>query len=153
MANEKRLIDANALTDACRKTLMVDVFPNWKNMSNEERNVAVKIGGVFKRMHENAPTVVAVVLPCKIDDDVYIIPSKVNFELNVFSGLKINNRVYHQKVAEIVFLKDCWYVSGNADKEFGTGRVLLDRFYKETWFLTREEAETALAKMDGGNEE
>ena len=60
MANEKRLIDANALTDACRKTLMVDVFPNWEKMSNEERNIAVKIGGAFKIMHENAPTVDAV---------------------------------------------------------------------------------------------
>lgn len=64
-------------------------------------------------------------------------------------GLKKNNRVYHQKVAEIVFLKDCWYVSGNADKEYGTGRVLLDMFFKETWFLTEKEAEAALAKMDG----
>ena len=60
MANEKRLIDVNALMADCRKTLMVDVFPNWENMSNEEKNIAVKIGGVFKRMHENAPTVDAV---------------------------------------------------------------------------------------------
>ena len=95
----------------------------------------------------------AVVLPCKIGDDVYIIPSKVNFELNVLSGLKKNNRVYHQKVAEIVFTQDCWYARGNADKEFGTGRVLPDVFYKKTWFLTEEEAESALAKMDGGNED
>lgn len=94
----------------------------------------------------------AVVLPCKIDDDVYIIPSKVNFELNVLCGLEKNNRVYHQKVGEIVFLKDCWYVSGNADKEYGTGRVLLDSFYRKTWFLTEEEAQAALGKMDGGNE-
>lgn len=100
-----------------------------------------------------APTVDAVVLPCKIGDDVYIIPSKVNFELNVLSGLEKNNRVYHQKVAEIVSTQDCWYARGNADKEYGTGRVLLDIFYKKTWFLTQEEAEAALAKMDGGDED
>ena len=73
MAN-RRLIDANALTDACRKTLMVDVFPNWKNMTNNEKNVAVKLGAAFKRIHNDAPTVDAVELPCKIDDDVYIAP-------------------------------------------------------------------------------
>jgi hypothetical protein len=100
-----------------------------------------------------APTVNAIVLPCNIGDDVYIIPSKTNFKLNVLSGLEKNNRVYHQKVAEIVFKQDCWYVSGNADKEYGTGRTLLDRFYKKTWFLTEDEAQSALAKMDGGNED
>lgn len=98
-------------------------------------------------------TVDAVVLPCKIGDDVYIIPSKTNFALNVLSNHKENNRVYHQNVERIVFNADGWYVSGNVDHEYGTGRILVDRFYKETWFLTREEAEAALAKRDGGNED
>ena len=60
MTNEKRLIDANALMDACRATLMCDVFPNWANMPNNEKNVAVKIGIAFKRIHKNAQTVDAV---------------------------------------------------------------------------------------------
>lgn len=38
-------------------------------------------------------------LPCKIGDDVYQIPSKVNYDLNVLSKHEENNRVYHQKVS------------------------------------------------------
>lgn len=98
---------------------------------------------------EDAPTVDAVVLPCKIGDDVYIIPSKTNFDLNAIFGLEVNNRVHHQKIATIVFTKDGWYMTGTADAVYGTGRIYLDMFYKETWFLTREEAEAVLAKMKG----
>ena len=143
MENEKRLdlIDRSSLGIGKAKR---EVFDNPAYADGWNSAIAII---------ENAPTVDAVVLPCKIGDDVYIIPSKVNFELNVLSGLKKNNRVYHQKVVEIVFTQDCWYARGNADKEFGTGRVLPDVFYKKTWFLTEEEAETALAKMDGGNED
>lgn len=97
-----------------------------------------------------APTVDAEILPCKIGDDVYIIPSKVNFRLNVLNGYEENNRIYHQKVYSITFTERGWYVMGSADHEYGTGGLLLDRFYKETWFLTREEAEAALDKMKGG---
>ena len=90
---------------------------------------------------EKAPTVDAVILPCKIGDDVYIIPSKDNFRLNVLNRHEENNRIYYQKVDSITFTKQGWYVLGDADYEYGTSRILFDRFYKETWFLTREEAE------------
>ena len=133
MANEKRLISLDEALKATHSELY------W----TESQQAAVRSFLVKQ------PKVDAVELPCKIGDDVYIIPSKVNYDLNVFSGFKNNNRVYHQKVAEIVFTKNCWYVLGDADKAYGTGNVLLDRFFKETWFLTREEAEDALAKMDG----
>lgn len=137
----RRLIDANALEKDMRAYADNKAYCGHIELAN---GILKAVGRIDK-----APTVDAVELPCKIDDDVYIIPSKVNFKLNVLSGLVENNRVYHQKVAEIVFLKDCWYVTGGADKEYGTGKILLDRFYKETWFLTLEEAEAALAKMDG----
>lgn len=42
-------------------------------------------------------------LPVKIGDDIYKIPSKANYDLNVLNGYKANNRVYHQKVYSIVF--------------------------------------------------
>lgn len=149
MANEKRLIDANALLGR-----LASSSESWAKSLQAIRNwwphaVGIKdnIVGVINDM----PTVDAVVLPCKIDDDVYIIPSETNFKLNILGNRKENNRVYHQKVANIVFGKDGWYMAGSADKEYGTGRILLDRFYKETWFLTEEEAKAALAKMDGGN--
>lgn len=51
------MTDLNELVATCRATLMADIFPNWRNMPNNEKNVAMKLGGVFKRIHENAPTI------------------------------------------------------------------------------------------------
>lgn len=89
-------------------------------------------------------------LPCYIESDVYFIPSKVNFELNKLNGYENNNRVYHQKVAKIVFNEHGWYLECDKDLEYGTGHILIDKYYKETWFLTQTEAEEALKRM-GGN--
>ncbi len=88
-------------------------------------------------------------LPCKVGADIYTIPSEVNFELNVLSGLSKNNRIYHQKVSRIVLDGDNWYVECDKDREYGTGNILVDIFYKKTWFLTREEAEAKLKEMEG----
>lgn len=87
-------------------------------------------------------------LPCKIGDDVYIIPSKVNFELNKLNHYEENNRVYHQKVELITFTKNGWYIECDKNREYGTGIVHVDSHYKETWFLTIEEAEQAIKKME-----
>lgn len=89
-------------------------------------------------------------LPCKVGDDVYQIPSEVNYKLNVISKHGENNRVYHQKVARIVIEDGHWYMECDKDREYGTGRICLDTFFKETWFLAKEEAEQALAKMKEG---
>ena len=151
MANEKRLIDANALAGKLyTSTFYVTGMRNGKTLVKEWLE---KYRDEVLRMICKQPVVDAVVLPCKIGDDVYIIPSKVNFDLNVLANHKENNRVHHQKVAEIVFNLNGWYMRGTLDTEYGTDRILVDRFYNETWFLTKEEAEAALAKMDGdGNE-
>lgn len=42
-------------------------------------------------------------LLCGIGADVYIIPSKVNYELNILNQHPENNKVYHQKVASVTF--------------------------------------------------
>ena len=97
-----------------------------------------------------APTVDAVVLPCKLGDDVYMIPSKEAFDWSMRSGHEENIRVYHQYIVCITFTERGWHLVANADKEYGTGKVLVDSSYRETWFLSREEAEAALAKMKGG---
>ena len=62
MANEKQLdlINRNELIAACRKTLMTDVFPNWRNMPDNEKNIAGKICDTFKKIIINAPAVNAV---------------------------------------------------------------------------------------------
>ena len=138
-----RLIDANTLADK--------VDESKRNNPHNPGMIRVNHRNEhdhFLRMILDAPTVDAVVLPCKIGDDVYIIPSKVNFDLNALGRYKFLNRVYHQKVAEIVLTQNGWYMKGSLDKEYGTDRILVDRLYKETWFLTEEEAEAALAHMD-----
>lgn len=84
---------------------------------------------------------------CKIGDDVYQIPSKVNYDLNILSKHPENNRIYHQKVARIVIEAGHWYVECDKDREYGTGRICIDSFFKETWFLSKEEAEATLAKI------
>lgn len=91
----------------------------------------------------------AYILPCGIGADVYIIPSETNFRLNLLHGHGELNRVYHQKVDRITIHENGWYMEGDKEREYGTGRLYLDRFYGETWFLTEAEAEEALAKMGG----
>ena len=87
-------------------------------------------------------------LPCKVGDTVYQIPSKVNYDLNVLHGYDANNRVYHQKVSKIVLDGEYWYLECDKDREYGTGRICLDRFFGETWFLTKEEAEQELERLN-----
>lgn len=86
-------------------------------------------------------------LPVAIGSDVYFIPSKVNYELNVLRKHEENNRVYHQQVANIVFNERGWYSECNLDLAYGTDHILVDKLYKETWFLTKEEADQALKQM------
>lgn len=88
--------------------------------------------------------------PCSIGSDVYFTPSKTNYNLNILTGHEENNRVYHQKVEKIVFTKRGWYLECDKDLEYGTDHILVDKFYKETWFLGSFEAEEALKKMEGG---
>lgn len=92
-------------------------------------------------------------LPCKVGDTVYQIPSKVNYDLNVLHGYDANNRVYNQKVSKIVLDGEYWYLECDKDREYGTGRICLDRSFGETWFLTKEEAEKALKEMERLNEQ
>lgn len=86
-------------------------------------------------------------LPVKIGDDIYKIPSKVNYNLNVLNGYKANNRVYHQKVYSIVFSQRGWFVQCDKDSIHAPNIICLDVEYGKTWFLTREEAEKKLEEM------
>lgn len=88
------------------------------------------------------------ILPVAIGSDVYFIPSKVNYELNVLNSHEENNRVYHQKVANIVFNERGWYLKCNLDLEYGVYHILVDKLHKETWFTSKEEAEQALKRME-----
>ena len=87
-------------------------------------------------------------LPCGIGSDVYIIPSKVNCELNILSLHQENNKVYHQKVALITFTEKGWYMECDKDREYATDRILSEKMYKKIWFLSQEEAEAKLKEME-----
>lgn len=83
-------------------------------------------------------------LPCKVGDDVYIIPSPPIYGLNIFYGCENVNRVYHQHIESITFAGSHWYATGrNEYKE----KVLNDTAFGTTWFLTREEAEKKLEEV------
>lgn len=88
-------------------------------------------------------------LPCGIGSDVYMIPSKINYKLNILSLHPENNRVYHQKVALITFTENGWYIKCDKDREYAIERILSEKMYKETWFLSQEEAEAKLKEMEG----
>lgn len=88
-------------------------------------------------------------LPCGIGSDVYIIPSKTNYKLNILSLHPENNRVYHQKVDLITFTENGWYIKCDKDREYAIERILSEKMYKETWFLSQEEAEAKLSEMEG----
>ena len=88
-------------------------------------------------------------LPCAVGDTVYEIPSKVNYELNILNKLEEQNRVYNQKIKEIIFTKRGWYVTCDKYEEYGIGSVLLGEEFGETWFLTKEEAEAKLKELEG----
>ena len=91
-------------------------------------------------------------LPCKIGDDVYFVPSQVNYKLNILNRHSENNKVYHQKVENFVLTRRGWYLECDQNVKYGTGHILTDRFFNETWFLTKSEAEAKLKELRGKNE-
>jgi hypothetical protein len=85
-----------------------------------------------------------------VGDDIYSIPSKVNFNLNKLSDREELNKVYHSKIAMICINginEDSWYIVSGIDLEYGTGRTYASESYETTWFLSEKQAEEALAKM------
>lgn len=81
-------------------------------------------------------------LPCKIGDTIYVIPSKANYGLNIVNRHKENNRVYEQIVDHIRFYRSGYLLSTCEGQA-----CVVEESYKETWFLIKEEAETALKEL------
>lgn len=108
------------------------------------------VNEVCKRLAEYEPLEeqgLLVRLPVKIGDDIYKIPSKTNYNLNVLNGYKENNRVYHQKAYSIVFSQSGWFVQCDKDSIHAPNVICVDVEYGKTWFLTREEAEKKLEEI------
>ena len=87
-------------------------------------------------------------LPCSIGADVYMIPSKTNYLLNILEHREKLNKIYHQNVERITFTKRGWYMECDKDAECGTGKILVDTSYGVTWFLSHEEAEAKLKELE-----
>ena len=82
-------------------------------------------------------------LPCEMGAVIYVIPSKVNYDLNIINRHEENNRVYEQTVYSVQMWSNRRYILTTCE---GWNCVVSD-LYKETWFLTYEEAAQALAEM------
>ena len=82
-------------------------------------------------------------LPCKVGDDIYAIPSEVNYRLNKSLGAKGLNAICRQVVDHIEFNSYGYLVSTNEGMT-----VHRQEAFGETWFLTRNEAEQKLKEME-----
>ena len=91
-------------------------------------------------------------LPVRIGCDIYFIPSKINFKLNILSGYENSNRVYKQKVVKISFTEKGWFLETDQNLENGVDVIFTDKQYKKTWFLSFSDAEQALSKMEDEEE-
>lgn len=80
-------------------------------------------------------------LPCKIGDTIYKIPSEVNYKLNVVYGHQENNRVYEQVVCSIKICPSVYLLETCDGQD-----CVIEQFFKESWFLTKSEAEQTLAE-------
>lgn len=125
MVNEKRLIDANAYP--CNGCGHEYCYQNCKEFIEWFNN-----------------TVDAIVLPCKIGDFLWC----------VYSPPRPANPADKGKwyMGEFEVARFHYGVKGLSIEMYGFGTVAVKEIGK-TVFLTREEAENALAKMDGGNED
>ena len=87
-------------------------------------------------------------LPIKIGDDVYKIPSKTNYELNILNGHKEFNRIYHQKVNSLVFSHRGWFVQCDKASIYAPVVIYVDIEFGKTWFTEYEEAEKKFGELE-----
>lgn len=86
-------------------------------------------------------------LPCKVGDDVYIIPSTTVYRLNIINGYEKLNKICHQHVGTIVITAGHWYATSREEYGVYNEKVLNDIAFGTTWFLTREEAKKKLEEL------
>ena len=86
-------------------------------------------------------------LPCKVGDDIYVIPSQSIYGINIVNGFEELNRVYHQHIGSITFFDSHWYATSREEYGIYNEKVLNDIDYGITWFTDYEEAEKKLEEM------
>lgn len=125
MVNEKRLIDVNALKE------------NAKPHYFDNCCYAVSVEDI-----DNAPTVDAVVLPCEIGHTVFYVDTVCDENGEENLGISVG-KIHSFSIQSEGLWAYCRYEDG-----LTFWHKVLDDFGRVV-FLTREEAETAIAKMDG----
>lgn len=86
-------------------------------------------------------------LPCKVGDDIYVIPSQPVYGINIINGFEKFNRVYHQHIGSITFFDNRWYATSREEYGIHNEKVLNDIAYGITWFTDHEKAEKKLEEM------
>lgn len=137
MANEKRLIDANALLELVQFRLPID---------NQNAEVIAGCVNITRRLIENAPTVDAVEVPCKVGNTVFFVDTECDENGKESLGISVG-KIHSFSIQSEGLWAYCRYESGL------TYWHKVDDYFGKTVFLTEEEAKVALAKMDGGNED
>lgn len=102
-------------------------------------NKAIKKLSDYEDLEEHG---LLVKIPCKIGDTIYVIPSKPMYDINIANGHEERNIIYEQIVSGVIPSKEGYilYTCGNQN-------IVLGGEYKNTWFLEKEEAKTALSKL------
>ena len=145
----KEVAKANRAEATYNFTDLKEYYDNCSECANQHNQLAEWLEELksYKDLEEQG---LLVRLPVAIGDDIYKIPSKANYDLNVLNGYKANNRVYHQKVHSIVFSQRGWLVQCDKDSIYATNVICVDEEYGKTWFTTSEEAEKKLEEMKNG---
>ena len=101
----------------------------------------------------------AIVVPVKLGDTIYVIPSETNYRLNIVNRREDRNKVYKYLVDEIRYNKYGFSIVSYIDSvpfyfnekipknlcaNFDT-----EKFYSETWFTTEQEAQDKLKEIQG----
>ena len=101
----------------------------------------------------------AIVVPVKLGDTIYVIPSETNYRLNIVNRREDRNKVYKYLVDEIRYNKYGFSIVSYIDSvpfyfnekipknlcaNFDT-----EKFYGETWFTTEQEAQAKLKEIQG----
>ncbi len=102
----------------------------------------------------------AIELPVKLGDTIYVVPSRTNYQINIINNKEEKNKVSEFVVDEIRYNKYgysvvCYidYIPFYFNYETAKGyceHFNTEKFYGETWFTTREEAEKKLQELRGG---
>ena len=103
----------------------------------------------------------AIVVPVKLGDTIYVIPSETNYRLNIAKGKEEQNKVYEWTVSEIRYNKygfsvvcdvgDVQFYCNYEPPKNLCGHFDTEKYYGETWFTTRAEAQAKLQELQNGD--